>query len=1585
MDIPLSQIFRVIEKGYQLTEDGIYEEKIVRIIVFKGNMSDKNVDEKILFDGLDITNVDIVYVSEYIHPDDTIEVIKHKLNVHGFNSERLLDEFYLFSFQQRTIELAHIYKNLTEKSMYVSKNDMSALLNNWTNNNSDDDVLVRFAENDKQEYSFDDWVSIFNGYQYTTHYYAPIGVEFTTSYDHRFTGNPFRISSSVKMFQPSNVNELYTYNTSLLFNYGKFTEFEYNENPNFLCNTIYFCVADNFLMKYNETGLLSDLNQHSLINLYFPGLKEKEIFNLISLQEQRAAHLKEYTKKMVPYLTNQSVVSKQLYSLHNSVSSKTTMPFLDCGLTRYHFEIQSYYTNSLPLEIIFKQLHAHSKLPFIKYNPGQRHENQYRLFSDKLSTSGSKLPSLKKSDILRYTKEVTTTKSIGFVYQFELDGRTYSMFIEWTIHGVINIHGELSPPIEYTQWDLQFPLIFNEFMKPYRSLLSSFGFSVPFVSNLYESFINCIHADYVWKIKKSHPFEMKPFSGCVYSLFDETKKLKYRNLWNYKKVSNFTAMEAKTALIINLSQQNHEPDYIVEQLMLQYSLSLEDAKQEYGSYLSSLETKYGTTKNVEHPGFPTVVDIDSIDNTITVYMNNIHDYSYLYSAHVYVSSLLYVSQHPEDSFTNTTKNVCKELQPKALKEPTLHVIKAVPVEVVHPDKKEEEIDAFYFSDDDDDEEESDDDEMAGGTKKHSKRTISIKEPPKEATEKERKKQLLKRFDNKKRTLEPNMWLKKDDGPYKTYSRICPNTDKRQPVILTEEEKIEIDKKYRDAYSYAIRYGSDPKKKYWYMCPKYWCVKTNTPMTKEQIDNGECKDSEGQEMSVDLLDKPIPGFLRKNVHPTSCVPCCFDDWKSHGLPARRKECGITNTDIEYPTDTTPDDENKENSVKKGVVISDNILGIEKIPLGEYRSGLIPDSIRLLFGFEYDSKMQKKNTTLLLPNTYAMLRYGVEQTKHQSFLGAMASVYQYVNGQENKLSIAEFRKLIASSFTKDEFEVYQQGSLVSSFRPVLEEIKDSKEAQYEYEVEQSYQNFIAYLSDEDAWIDHTYLWDFITEKKSGDHMFGDGMNLIIFHVTHHDITDNVELICSNTTLFDASKPTFFIVKQDDYYEPIYLQAREKKDNVVKQSHFRLDTVSSFDGPLRQEIEHIVAFLRELDAHSSELCQSRSVIKEYTYKTNITAKELRQKLSMLDSYVISGQIANYQGKIIALLVGSSDYGNVYYIPTKPSSSLKDLETIYIDRLDSSKHIHGYLETKTFLMELHIKDKSILCAPLLKFVEDSMVVGILTETNQLIPIQPEQLTSIEEQEGSPILETRSIVHMKSSEDYLGAEAISSSSYQETKKETLIDKLKLDDHLYRSFRTLCKSKLAEYSNFQLLMKLKQVVQDKDIYYQLKLKIVRTLIKELLQEFVDFSLDTDKTSQELLMGLAEVPCNEFSEGSAICSVQPQGAKLILPSKHVINGDDSQFPSNESFYYSKLADELIRNRRIRLYMLQPRSYTFIEDVDYKINNDELFITQSELSSDLFDTDTTIHPTQNTMYIHNTTYTNAQPIVKKKPLFSTIELF
>jgi hypothetical protein len=47
--------------------------------------------------------------------------------------------------------------------------------------------------------------------------------------------------------------------------------------------------------------------------------------------------------------------------------------------------------------------------------------------------------------------------------------------------------------------------------------------------------------------------------------------------------------------------------------------------------------------------------------------------------------------------------------------------------------------------------------------------------------------------------------------------------RRQPVILTEEEKRRIDEEHPGSYSQVIKYGSDPKKPYYYICPRYWSI------------------------------------------------------------------------------------------------------------------------------------------------------------------------------------------------------------------------------------------------------------------------------------------------------------------------------------------------------------------------------------------------------------------------------------------------------------------------------------------------------------------------------------------------------------------------------------------------------------------------------------------------------------------------------------------------------------------------------------------------------------------------------------------
>ena len=78
--------------------------------------------------------------------------------------------------------------------------------------------------------------------------------------------------------------------------------------------------------------------------------------------------------------------------------------------------------------------------------------------------------------------------------------------------------------------------------------------------------------------------------------------------------------------------------------------------------------------------------------------------------------------------------------------------------------------------------------------------------------------------------DPKLFLTRDEGRFKAYSRVCQSNIRRQPVILTDEEKERIDKHHKGSYSEAVKYGSKPDKQYWYICPRYWSLKDNVSLT-----------------------------------------------------------------------------------------------------------------------------------------------------------------------------------------------------------------------------------------------------------------------------------------------------------------------------------------------------------------------------------------------------------------------------------------------------------------------------------------------------------------------------------------------------------------------------------------------------------------------------------------------------------------------------------------------------------------------------------------------------------------------------------
>ena len=97
------------------------------------------------------------------------------------------------------------------------------------------------------------------------------------------------------------------------------------------------------------------------------------------------------------------------------------------------------------------------------------------------------------------------------------------------------------------------------------------------------------------------------------------------------------------------------------------------------------------------------------------------------------------------------------------------------------------------------------------------------------------------------------------------------------------------------------------------------------------------------------------------------------------------------------------------------------------------------------------------------------------------------------------------------------------------------------------------------------------------------------------------------------------------------------------------------------------------------------------------------------------------NYDGKIIALIVEYKldDKIRTFYVPCAPSNKENmDYELI------SDSHWKNYSVTVKYLKKLYIdSNKKIPCLPKFRVIDKSLIVGVLTITNQFIMLKtPEE-----------------------------------------------------------------------------------------------------------------------------------------------------------------------------------------------------------------------------------------------------------------------
>lgn len=178
-----------------------------------------------------------------------------------------------------------------------------------------------------------------------------------------------------------------------------------------------------------------------------------------------------------------------------------------------------------------------------------------------------------------------------------------------------------------------------------------------------------------------------------------------------------------------------------------------------------------------------------------------------------------------------------------------------------------------------------------------------------------------------------------------YARQCPETNTRQPIVLSEREykrMIENPKYKGHDREEIIAYNPFNDRKLYYFCPMYWCIRDSIALTPDQIreNKGKCPicggfiigsgraSKEGGEETIlerkssymmkdgVLVDRVFPGFL--NPEKTGvCLPCCFKD--SQKMDKLQQKCNTKPANLYLVDQHVKIDDNKTAAVN---IQSDN---------------------------------------------------------------------------------------------------------------------------------------------------------------------------------------------------------------------------------------------------------------------------------------------------------------------------------------------------------------------------------------------------------------------------------------------------------------------------------------------------------------------------------------------------------------------------------------------------------------------------------------------------------------------------------------
>lgn len=1664
-----------------------------------------------------------VYFSfQQLHTDDNILSIKIKvtdeLNTSSHEKYQKLpislSEIYLFGLIETTLNPTNIYSALTEKKQEITRQTLDLVLLNIVDN-------PEFDIPEKSNYTYDDILSLDLTDQ-TFLITRNLGQSHLLIADeYPYIGNPYLVESYNITTEKQVRKSMMSLNTLLLMNTGVIDN-----------NNIYVCLA-NDVLEYNKSR---GLNQETSIKIYYPNLLKDDIVSLDTLNLKREMLIDKSKDLFDDSVFDNFKNVDMFYDVYKE--RMTDFTYKTAGIYYIKVMVKPTYDIKIRLDVIFKLVHADITKPLIKFNPSVKQENIYRLYTDKISIDGRKIPYLSRATIFKLIKSIGKTKSVTVYIEYKksISKKQHIMLCEFDEYGNVFIECEFEKATSMADIESLIKKMVNPIIDDVKTYIEKSGYSINCFQGFTDKNVEIKHLNYETTVEIERSINLDKLKACLSSIFViENANLKTGIEMRFKRVSNFSKTNSQEAYIIEKQKQKYTLLEIIEGLMDNYKMSENDAKELLQKVANELEVVKGARKSeIEikiNPGFKTRIELNKNTGVITISVDGINNIEYLNNIPIYLDTLIRLTQdmkstnYPVKQIKNNcsgdelkTEIILKDFEKEEMDQQKMFdlssassksssaslgeteykpYITAFNEEEDDNEEKTERIktafDLFYGDDSESDEENSG--KMSGGqtSSNSNSNSNSLSETFKEgdvlnfvvpAEEEEDVEQnnnivigqplypgvddediedieqnvinldgmSLKNpnvFEQKLKQYDPTLFLTKKQGKFKPYSRTCASNLRKQPILLTKEEFEKINKnkpgflKPED----VLKYGSDPKNPNYYICPRYWCLKTNTPIDPSELEEVSNETGQmvkkhptcGEVIPRDAKEVPngayiyeffdpqehgtqqkyiqhYPGFMKEGLHPNDlCIPCCFKKWNTKEHISKKEKCekqmeveeNIPESEPDSDYDSTNDDEDEygeddernehDEEIKNVVKITKNIentqekdlptysksqvfneqivkrgnekedfyiKGQEKVPLDPGRWGYLPISIQH-FLHEDNSKCQnqgqnKQNVRYLHS---CLLRHGVEFNETQSFIACIADLMFYIDSKRIP-TIKEMKELILSSLSIDDFLTYQNGNLYIDFyiepfnisEELIETYMNSKiyqATQYNldffYKIVSSFENFKAFLMNNKVNIDYTYLWDIIC--KPNPNLFSAGINLIILEVDTNDVTDSVNLICPtnhySSEIFDHRKYTYLIIKSGNYYEPIYSYKNvNKKLTIIKK-------FSELNPELSANIRNL--FKKIIKPYIHTICKPlNSMPLKYKF---LRANLVNNVITNLQKgkYTIVKQIINYESKVIGI-IASNDTSRGF-VPCYPSSINND----YDFELVSKDTFTDYKNTIRFLREVYKSSKKvILCNPLYKVVDNKMVVGIFTETNNFVGINEYVNLDDTSDDLLTIIEGSDLYKIDN-------KTISSDQVDEERIES-IQRIKMETNLYNSFRNTIRILLNDFKNIKQREKIEKEANMPYALYNNQLDSISDQLKNLVDDKVIFTEDYDlgkiNKNSDISACIMNATNKCLLKNSCTTNSKNNTCQLVIPKYNLISNSNN----NEEYYYDKMADEIIRYNRIKSFMFEPQTYLSFNNLGYNLTDNEVVMIQSLLTSEYFDT---LVPMALNKYVKYNNYDTVEP--------------